>query len=359
MKLKAISLVSLIILVVIVSNPVLVPSVDGQDVSDIKVLMLISDYFGWNYFGAKEVFESWGANVTTIASSLDADVPSCLNKPPRGTTADLLLSQVENNIVNQFDVLLIPAGGQWQSLVQSTRVLEFIEYAHDNGKIVAAICIGNIVLSRANNVVNGSNVVSYPETNTDMAIAGAAIRRGYCAVTDNRFITGGTGGGPTGGGNEVAPTRELCIAVARESLGYSYCRSATISPQSGIIRTNFTITAEVTDLDTELDSITVVNCNISSVTAQIYTKSDRTLIDTVELVNENDDGVYSGEFMALSNGEYVIDIEIEDTNHTLEVERVTASFSVGAGFTIEPLILGIIAISTVLAVVVIILVKRK
>jgi len=359
MKLKAISLVSLIILVVIISNPVLVPSVNGQDVSDIKVLMLISDYFGWNYFDAKEIFESWGVNVTTITSSLDTNVPSCLNRPPRGTTADLLLSQVENNIVNQFDVLFIPAGGQWQSLVQSTRALEFIEYAHDNGKIVAAICIGNTVLSHANNVVNGSSVVSYPYTNLEMTIAGATIRTGYCAVTDNGFITGGTGGGPTGGGYEVTPTRELCIAVAREVLGYSYCKSATISPQSGIIHTNFTIAAEITDLDAELDSITVVNCNISTVTAQIYTKSDRTLIDTVELINENDDGVYSGEFMALSNGEYIIDIEIEDTNHTLEVERETASFSVGAGFTIEPLILGMIAIGAVIAVAVIILVKRK
>jgi putative intracellular protease/amidase len=359
MKLKALSLVSLIVFIAILSSPVLILTAQGQEISDVKVLMLISDYFGWNYFDAKEIFESWGVNVTTIANSLDTDVPSCLNKPPRGTIADLLLNQVNNSIATQFDVLFIPAGGQWQSLIQSARVLEFIEYAHDNGLIVATICIGNIVLAKANDIVDGSSVVSYPNTNLDMTDAGANVRRGYCAVTDNKFITGGTGGGPTGGGYEVAPTREVCLAAVREALGYSYCESASISPQSGAIQTNFTINAVITDLDAELGSISTVNSNISEVNAQIYTKSNRTLIDTVELTDENDDGVYSGEYMGLSNGEYIVDIEIEDTNNTLEVVRESASFSIGTGFTIDPITLGIIATGALVAMVAIIVIKKR
>jgi putative intracellular protease/amidase len=359
MKLKAITLLSLIVFVAIIWNPVLVPTVQGQEISDVKVLMLISDYFGWNYFDAKEVFESWGVNVTTIANSSYTDVPSCLNKPPRGTIADLLLNQVNDSIATQFDVLFIPAGGQWQSLIQSARVLDFIEYAHNNGLIIATICIGNIVLARANNIVNGSSVVSYPNTNLDMTGAGANVRRGFCAVTDNRFITGGTGGGPTVGGYEVAPTREVCLAAVREALGYSYCGSASISPQSGAFQTNFTINAVITDLDAELGSISTVNRNISEVNAQIYAKGDRTLIDTVYLFDDNEDGVYSGEFTGLSNGEYIVDIEIEDTNNTLEVERETASFSIGAGFTIDPITLGIIATGALLAMVAIIVAKKR
>jgi putative intracellular protease/amidase len=359
MKIKAISLVSLIMLLAILSNPVLVSTVQGQEISDVKVLMLISDYFGWNYFDAREIFESWEVNVTTIANSLDTDIPSCLNRPPRGTNADLLLSQVDNNLVTQFDVLFIPAGGQWQSLVQSARVLEFIEFAHDNGVIVATICIGNIVLARTNDIVNGCSVASYPGTNIDMTDSGAAVRRGYCAVTDNGFITGGSGGGPTGGGYEVAPTREICLAAVREAMGYSYCASASISLQSGTIRTNFTIRAVITDLDTELDSISSVNRNISQVNAQIYTKSNRTLIDTVELTDENDGGIYSGEYMGLSNGEYVVDIEIEDTNNTLEIVRESTSFSVGVGFTLDSITLGIIAAGALVAMVAIIFVKKR
>jgi putative intracellular protease/amidase len=361
MKLKAISLVSMIVLVAIVSSPALLPTVEAQaqEISDVKVLMLISDYFGWNYFDAKEIFESWGVNVTTIANSLDTDVPSCSNKPARGTTADLLLNQVENNIVTQFNVLVIPAGAQWQNLIQSNRVLEFIQYAHDNGVIVAAICIGNIVLSHANGIVNGSSVVSYPNTNIGMTIAGATIRTGYCAVTDNRFITGGTGGGPTGGGYEIAPTSEVCFAAVREALGFSFFKSANISPQTGAVNTNFTITVEVADLDTELGSISLVDCNISEVNAQIYTKVDRTLVDTIQLVDDNDDGVYSGEFTSVSNGEYVVDIEIEDTNNTLSVEREPLDFSVGGGFAVDPLTLGIIATCSLIVMVAIIIVKKR
>lgn len=359
MKLRAISLVVLILFVAAISSPAIVPTAEAQEIGDVKVLMLISDFFGWNYFDAKEIFESWGVNVTTIANSLDVDVPSCTNRPPRGTTADLLLNQVDNELVTQFDVLFIPSGGQWLSLIQSPRVLEFVQYAHDNGLVVATICIGNKVLARANDVVNGSCVASYTNTNLDMAYAGATIRYGYLAVTDNRFITGGTGGGPSGGGYEVAPTAEICMAAVREALGYSYCSAVNVTPASGAVRTNFTITAEITDLDTELGSISLVNLNISEVNARIYTKHNRTLVDTIELVDDNDDGLFTGEFMGPSNGEYTLDIEIEDTNNTLEIEREAASFSVGAGFRIDPLTLGIIATGALLAMVVIIVVKKK
>ena len=359
MKSKAISLVVLIVFVAVVSSPVLVPTAEAQEISDVKVLMLISDYFGWNYFDAKEIFESWGVNVTTIANSLDVDVPSCTNRPPRGTTADLLLNQVDNEVVTQFDVLFIPAGGQWLSLIQSPRVLEFVQYAHDMGLIVATICIGNKVLARANDIVNGSCVASYTNTNLDMTDAGATIRYGHLAVTDNGFITGGTGGGPSGGGYEVAPNAEVCMAAVREALGLSYCSSVNIAPASGAVRTNFTIMAEITDLDTELGSISTVNLNISEVNARIYTKHNRTLVDTIELVDDNDDGLFSGEFMSLSNGEYTVDIEITDTNNTLEIERDSGSFSVGESFTIDPLTLGIVATSALLAMVVIIVIKRR
>jgi putative intracellular protease/amidase len=359
MKLKAITLVSLILLVAIATGPILTPTAQGQEISDIKVLMLISDYFGWNYFDAKEILESWGINVTTIANSLDTDVPSCSNKPARGTTADLLLSQVENSIATQFDVLFIPSGGQWQSLIQSTRALDFIEYAYDNGLIVATICIGNKVLSKANGIVDGSSVVSYPNTNIDMTIAGATTRSGYCAVTDNRLVTGGTGGGPSGGGNEVAPTSEVCFAIVKEVLGYSYCKSTSISPLSGAIGTNFSITVETTDLDSELGSLSLVDCDISQVNAKVYTKSNRTLIGTIGLVDDDHDGVYTGVFTSSSNGEYVIDIEVKDTNSTLEITREPANFSVGAEITIDPLTLGVIAAGSLLAMVLIIVVKKR
>ncbi len=359
MRLKAITLLSLIVLVSVVPSPVLVPVVQGQEISDVKVLMLIADYFGWNYFDATELLESWGVNVTTIANSLDTDVPSCLNKEPRGTIADLLLGQVENDIVNQFDVLFIPSGGQWNSLVQSARALEFIEYASDSGLLIAAVCIGNRVLADANSIVNGSYVVSYLAANLYMAEAGAIVRTGYRTVIDNNFITGGAGGGPSEGGNEAAPTEEVCLALVREELGYSFMESVGIEPVIAPMGTAFTITAGITDLDDLPVTMSSGNQNISQVNARIYAKNNRTLIDVTELLDEDGDGVYSGQFIASTNGEFVIDIEIEDTNHTLEIEREPVIFSVGTHYTIDPLTLGLIAAGTLLAAAVIIIMKKK
>lgn len=346
-------------LISVVPVPVLVPVVQGQEISDIKVLMLIADYFGWNYFDATELLESWGVNVTTIANSLDTDVPSCLNQEPRGTIADLLLNEVDNDILNQFDALFIPSGGQWNSLVQSPRALGFIEYAYDNDLLITAVCIGNRVLADANNIVNGSSVVSYLAANLYMAEAGAMVRTGYRTVIDNRFITGGTGGGPSGGGNEAAPTEEVCLALVREELGYSFMESAGIEPVTAPIGTVFTITAGITDLDNQPASTSSGNQNISEVNARIYTKNNRTLIDVIELLDDDDDGVYSGQFIASTNGEFVVDIEIEDTNHTLEIERESVILSVGTHYTIDPLTLGLIAAGTLLAAAVIIIVKKK
>ena len=153
--------VSLLLVVAVFSSPLLMPTVEAQEICDVKVLILITDGFGWNYFDAREILESWGVNVTTISHSIDTDVPSCYNRAPRGTTADLLLNAVEFDIVTQFDAIYVPLGGQWTSLIASTTVLNFIEYAHEQGLIIGTTCIGNRVIADSNEIVNGSSVVYY------------------------------------------------------------------------------------------------------------------------------------------------------------------------------------------------------
>jgi len=78
MKTKTLALVSLLLIVGVFSSPLLMPTADGQEISDVKVLILITDGFGWNYFDAREILESWGVNVTTISHSVDTDVPSLM-----------------------------------------------------------------------------------------------------------------------------------------------------------------------------------------------------------------------------------------------------------------------------------------
>ena len=69
--------------------------------------MLITEAFGWNYFDAKNILESWGASVSTIAYALDTNVTGCFNKPDNWTIADYLLSDVDFDIVDEFDYLTV------------------------------------------------------------------------------------------------------------------------------------------------------------------------------------------------------------------------------------------------------------
>ena len=329
MKAKALLLISLIAIVTAIASPTLMPIANTQDVSDVKVLMLICDGFGWNYFDAKERLEDWGVNITTISNSLDTNVSSCINRPENWTIADLLLKDVDDDIASQFDVLFIPSGGQWLSLISSTRVRNFISNAYELGLIISTLCIGNRVLSESNNIVNGTNVASYVNTNTYMFIEGAIVRYGVDVVSDNRIITGGTGGGLSEGGYTEAPTSEVCMAMIKEALGMSYVKKASISPLSGEIGTNFTISVDVDDMDEEFGNLVSVDTNISDVVAKIYTKENRTFVASVQLEDDDMDSKYSGSFIATSVDEYVVDIEVEDTNSTLEIERELVGFIIG------------------------------
>jgi len=363
MKAKTLAIISLIIVVAIFAGPNVIPTAEAHDVSDVKVLMIITEAFGWNYFDAKSILESWGVNVTTIAYALDTNVTGCFNRPDNWTIADFLLGDVENEIVTQFDALFIPSGGHWAGLISSTRVLDFISYAHEHGVIIATTCIGNRVVAESNGIVNGTSVVNYNNPNSyySMVAAGARIRSGYETVCDNGIITGNEGGGPTGGGYIEAPTSEICLSIVRETLGYSYLEEASIVPQMGDSGTSFTISVDVTDLDTELGSLEVVNLNISEVNARIYSANNRTLIDTVELIETNDDFTYEGTFVGEVDGEYVIDIEIEDTNSSLEIERDVLSITVGesSGILYDPLVIGGILAGGVGILIIAVLIRKR
>jgi len=366
---RTFTLVSLILIVSIFSGPLLMPSIDAEEISDVKVLMIITEAFGWDYFNAKETLESWGVNVTTVANALDTDVASCYNRPPRGTTADFLLSNVDNDIVTQFDALYIPSGGHWAGLIGSTRVKDFIAFAHEHGVIIATTCIGNRVVAESNGIVNGTSVVNYNNPNSYYAMvsAGATIRHGYEVVTDNGIITGNSGGGPTGGGYEIAPASEVCAAIVREALGYSCVDQPEVLPLIGGSGTLFNISADISDLDSELGSLSMVDINITEVQVRIFTKENRTLIDTIELTDLDANGNYEGSFNGTIDGEYVIDIEVEDTNSTLEIEREAASFTVGevptttgtTDLSLNPLLIGSIGAGGLIVVAVIVVMLKK
>ena len=342
MKWRILLVTALLICSLIFTNHPTAATQDVPDTSDVQVLILVTDGFGWNYFDAKNRLESWGVNVTTVAHSLDYNITSCLNRAPRPITADLLLSEMTSDMVLQFDCLLVSSGGHWAGLVASSTVLTFISDAFELGLIVASICTGTRVVAEANEIVNGSKVVSFSLSEPFMAMAGATTVWGAEAVADGSMITGGSGGGTGGGGWLEAPTSETCAEVVRSVLGLSRVIGSSLTPSRGPIGSNFTITAVVDNLNDTLGEM--LSTSINEVTAQIYGYGNRTLVETIELTDYNQDGNYTGQFIAVENGGYVIDIEIEDSNSTLEVVKEVEAFNVGVEPT-KPI--DVVLISTV------------
>ncbi|MHA2397028.1 MAG: DJ-1/PfpI family protein, partial [Candidatus Thorarchaeota archaeon] len=257
-------------------------------------------------------------------------------------------------MVAQFDCLFVTSGGQWASLIVAGVPLTFIEDAYNMGLIVASICTGTRVVAESHEIVNGSKVVSYFLSSGFMVEAGATPVDLMEAVADGSIITGGRGGGPTGGGYLEAPTSEVCAEVVRQALGLSRVIETSLTPSNGPIGSDLTITAAIDTLNDSLGDI--LSTDIQEVTAHVYTVENRTLVETIELTNDNLDGNYTGQFSGLEHGEYLVDIEVEDSNSTLEVVKEVEAFEVG----IEPINIvlisavtsgGIIIIALVLALI--------
>ena len=85
------------------------------------------------------------------------------------------------------DAIVIPGGYSPDSLRIIPEVLDFIKRAHEQGKIVAAICHGPQVLISAG-LVKGRRVTSYRAVKDDLVNAGA-IYIDEPAVRDGNIIT--------------------------------------------------------------------------------------------------------------------------------------------------------------------------
>jgi putative intracellular protease/amidase len=359
MRWRIVLVTTLLVFSLALSSPPGFVAQDTPDVSEVKVLIVIADFFGWNYFDAKDRLEALGVNVTTAAHSLDYDIASCLNREPRPIVADLLLSEMTPEMVSEFDCLLMTSGGHWASMIGSTAVMNFISDAYNLGLTVASICTGTRMVAEANDIVNGSKVISFTLSSPQMVEAGATPILGMEVVSDGLIITGGSGGGTTGDGWLDAPTSEVCVEIVREALGLSRVIETSLSPARGPVGTNFSISAVIDSLNDTLGDI--LSTDIHEVTAQIYGHGNRTLIDTIELVDSDHDGNFTGHFIGVTNGDYVVDIEVEDTNETLEVQKEMEVFRVGPLPTtpIDVVMVSAIAGGSIIIIVLVIALVRK
>jgi hypothetical protein len=280
---------------------------------DIDVLAVIGYSFGWSYFELKDIFEGWGCNFRTTGEN--ETVQSCLNKPPNPVDTDILVSEIDRDVIRQFDCLVVPSGGHWADLKNSEPVIELIQMAYEEGLVVGAICIGVVPVCYSNvtesRFVTGHNMVySYARD------SGATILPFMNAVIDGQIITG-DGGDGVPDGYLSAPHFEFCRAVMMKLLGFSYYES--ISVQSSLSGNETVHHINVTTSGPMDLFGNVSTPEIAEVTAKFHTEDNNTIIDEVELSDLDGDALFTGSISDLAPGRYEIDLHIIDANVSLEV----------------------------------------
>jgi putative intracellular protease/amidase len=299
-------------------------AVDVDSLDEINVLQLVSTGFGGNYLDINETFTEWGAQVDTVAYSLDYEVASCA-RLAINITADYLVSEMTDGMLADYDCIIVPAGAHWRHLYEVTAVLDLISSAYDMGLVVAAICIGNAVVAEANDIVSGSKVAYYGPAWQYMTEAGA-IPTPARVVSHNRIVTGGVGGGFPAGYDE-APTYGVCSEIARLLLAKSRVGGLILQPAIGSPSVNISISVAVTDPFENLDGVN--STDITEVEICVYHQENNSLASSFELAPPSGDYItYRGNISGLAVGDYYFDIEITDSEDRLEILDTFDSFTI-------------------------------
>lgn len=332
-----------------------------ESLDDINVLMLVATGFGWNYFDINETFTEWGAQVDTVAYALDYVVQSCGNRPPRPITVDYLISDMTDQILSIYDCIIIPSGGHWHGLYQAAPVLDLIESAYEMGLVIATMCIGNVVVAEANDIINGTKAAYYGAAWEYVTEAGGVPVFDARVVSHNYIVTGGTGGGYPSG-FETVPAYEVCSEIVRVLLGRSRVAGLILQPATGTQSTNQSITVAITDPYVDLPGVN--STEVTNVEICVYHQENDSLAYSLELSPPTDDSAnYVGEIVGLSVGEYYFDIEVTDSEDRLEIVDTADNLSVETTIPPPPPIDGPISVVPVavflIAVVAVVLVVAR
>lgn len=282
---------------------------------DVDVLAVIGFSFGWSYFELRDFFEEWGCNFTTTGET--AIVQSCVNKPPNPVESDILVSEIDRDIIRQFDVLVIPSGGHWEELKNSAPVINLIRMAYEEGLVVSGICVGVIPIAHSNvtfhKVITGHDFVY-----TYAIISEATIHPLMNSVTDGLIVTG-DGGEGVPDGYETAPHYEFCRAVMMKALGYSYFQDISVQPVLDVNETVYQINVTTSESITMFSNVTIPE--VAEITAKLHTETNDTIIAQTDLSDLEGDNLFTGNITGLEPGRYVIDLDLVDANVSLEVVR--------------------------------------
>ncbi|NHJ48873.1 MAG: DJ-1/PfpI family protein [Asgard group archaeon] len=272
-----------------------------KSLDTMKVMIILGNQFGDSYFWIKNELESWGSNVTTCGTS--SVVSSCPNKPPRPVTVNITTSEVTREIVKQFDSVIVPSGAHWVYLQYNSVVHNILDLAHEEGVVVAGICIGTIVLANTEGLVNGVKVAYYSQSYQEMVDGGAKIVYSN-VVSDNNIVTAGKGQYQT-----THPSiYPFCVAIAKAVFGYSALNTTTLTAYAGETNTTYSFTVETNNLSTIFygnNSAAITSVKVILNSENIYIHGTFKMLDDEDL-----DGIFEGNITLTETDNFDVDLEI-------------------------------------------------
>jgi putative intracellular protease/amidase len=166
-----------------------VPALGAGNPGEVRVLLMVCDYYGANYNLIRDVMELYGWDITTIG--VTPTVRQCYYGGP--ITVDTLVTEIAD--VSQYDFLAImpsriaQPGGSHSQLLASPEALNLVAQAVSESLLVVALCGGTRVLAAAD-VIDGVTVTGADEYLQEYLDAGA-IWAGETGlpVEDGRFLT--------------------------------------------------------------------------------------------------------------------------------------------------------------------------
>jgi len=172
---------------------ILMAAANLVEAQPIRLLILMPDHYGANYFLDRDDFENFGWTVTT--AGVTSTVTPCPDYAgPLGCpviAVDVLVSEIQN--IADYDILVVTSGSggnnSCSNLINSPQALQLVRDAADSGMVVGAMCSGVRVLAAAG-VINGIHVTSNLNDSA-YCVSHGAIHVGICAppVIDGNIVT--------------------------------------------------------------------------------------------------------------------------------------------------------------------------
>tara|TARA_Y100000310_G_C20695679_1_gene825521 strand:- start:2715 stop:3392 length:678 start_codon:yes stop_codon:yes gene_type:complete len=148
--------------------------------ADILMVIAPEGFRDEEYFEVREELEKAGHKVI-VASLKDTAVSSVEEKE---VVVDLLINEVD---VADYDALVFSGGSGADIYFDNEKVLEMCYQTLEQGKILAAICVGPVILAKAG-VLDGKRVTAW-ETQKKVLDELGAITSDSHVVVDGQIIT--------------------------------------------------------------------------------------------------------------------------------------------------------------------------